>query len=442
MDELSYPDSAMKNFKVAEETAAPDDYFNLGYAKMQMGGMYNDYYTIGGQETVKYEEALECFKKTKDSLYILICLNNLGCMYRETMPKKAESMLLEASSLARDLHDTIRMNYNNLSLVVHYFYQGRYEEARQRIWEISTFDANKSDFKAHFTAANVYARLSILDTAELYINRARQNCSDVGPLYRMYYLQSLSELALAKRDTVASIRLGLESQRIEDSLKSDNKKLEILHVEVSHDKETVTKKQNAHKNTISSYQWLIALLALVIVFLPVFLYRRAHHYDKLIQELKEENKNQSIDLKTLQQNINELKINDIELKGFIFSHIDMMCKVIEECYHLPQGPLSKEIRKIVRFQDKKSGIWSKLYQYLDLQYNNIMSETKERFPQLEEKDLLMIALTCMGYSCAQIAIVLDYSSSSGISTIRKRIAEKMGLECLLGEYIEQYKSKH
>ena len=104
--------------------------------------------------------------------------------------------------------------------------------------------------------------------------------------------------------------------------------------------------------------------------------------------------------------------------------------------------VSKEIRKIVRFQDKKSGIWSKLYKYLDLQYNNIMSETKERFPQLEEKDLLMIALTCMGYSCAQIAIVLDYSSSSGISTIRKRIAEKMGLECLLGEYIEQYKSKN
>lgn len=71
-----------------------------------------------------------------------------------------------------------------------------------------------------------------------------------------------------------------------------------------------------------------------------------------------------------------------------------------------------------------------------------MSDTMKRFPQLGEKELLMIALTCMGYSCSQIAIVLDYSNSAGISTIRKRIAKKMGLECLLSEYIEQYKSSH
>ena len=200
--------------------------------------------------------------------------------------------------------------------------------------------------------------------------------------------------------------------------------------------------QTSYHKTISSYRWLIALGFAVLIALACLYYRRGHRYDRLISELKEENENQLIDLETLQKNVNELKIKDIELKEFISSHIDMMCRVLEECYHTPQGRLSKEIRKIVKYQDEKSGIWNKLYQYLDLQYNNIMSDTMKRFPQLSEKELLMIALTCMGYSCAQIAIVLDYSNSAGISTIRKRIAEKMGLDCLLGEYIDQYKTSH
>lgn len=258
----------------------------------------------------------------------------------------------------------------------------------------------------------------------------------------MYRLESLSLLALSRKDTVSYLRLKNRSDLIADSLSSNSQKLDILHAEADYDNVLKIQHQTSYHKTISSYRWLIALGIAVLIALACLYYRRGHRYDRLISELKEENENQLIDLETLQKNVNELKINDIELKEFISSHIDMMCRVLEECYHTPQGRLSKEIRKIVKYQDEKSGIWNKLYQYLDLQYNNIMSDTMKRFPQLTEKELLMIALTCMGYSCAQIAIVLDYSNSAGISTIRKRIAEKMGLDCLLGEYIDQYKTSH
>jgi cbb3-type cytochrome oxidase subunit 3 len=261
----------------------------------------------------------------------------------------------------------------------------------------------------------------------------------------MHHLRCLSELALAKKDTVTSLRLGSESDSIENSLTSNNKKLDILHAEVNHDKESVQNSQRKHNSTVTSYQWLIAFLVFVSALILYWAYRRsqrnAHRYDAIISELKKENKDQSINLKTLQNNIDRLKIKDEDLKEFINSHNNMMREVIEECYHMPHGPLAKAIRKIIKYQDENSGIWSKLYSYLDMEYNNIMSETKKHYPQLDEKDLLMIALTCMGYSCAQIAIVLDYSSSSGISTIRKRIATKMGLNCLLGEYIKQSKSE-
>ena len=115
-----------------------------------------------------------------------------------------------------------------------------------------------------------------------------------------------------------------------------------------------------------------------------------------------------------------------------------MQEMIEECYHAPISVLSKNIQQIIKFQKKNKDKWMILYSYIDDENNNIMTNTRMRFPQLEEKDLLMIALTVLGYSCAQIAIVLGYSNATSISTIRQRIANKMGLDMSLTEYIEQF----
>ena len=75
-----------------------------------------------------------------------------------------------------------------------------------------------------------------------------------------------------------------------------------------------------------------------------------------------------------------------------------------------------------------------------MENNNIITETQKNFPQLDEKEIMMVALTAMGYSCAQIAIILGYSSAQGITTIRNRVAKKMGINCRLVEYVEKFKT--
>lgn len=444
LKELGFPDSAMLSFKKAEEIAASDDYDNLGYIKLQMGALYNDYYSLDGEETVKYEEALECFKKAKDSVYILLCLNNLGCLYRASNPQKAESLLLEASRIARQLHDTITIAYNDLSRMVLYFHQGKYENARRLMWELSSFDIYKKDYKMCFTAANVYARLGVLDSAEMYLNLALQNRNDDEAVYRMYHLRSLSELALARKDIATSLSYGNESDRIEDSLTSNDKKLEILQAEVSHDKKVVEKSQYKHKSTVNSYQWLIELLVCVSAFILFSVYRmgqrKAHRYDSIISDLKEEITNQSINMNTLQNNISHLKISDKRLKDSLYSHMKHMSTIIEECYHCPNSALSKSIKNIVHYQEKNRDLWENLYIYIDLEHNNIMKETKQHYPLLNDRDLLLLALSCLGYSCAQIALIMGYANATTIGGNKQRLARKMGLEGSLKDYIEDYKS--
>ena len=46
LEELGKPVEAMEQYKLAEETAAPTDYFNLGYANLRMATLYNSEFDI------------------------------------------------------------------------------------------------------------------------------------------------------------------------------------------------------------------------------------------------------------------------------------------------------------------------------------------------------------------------------------------------------------
>ena len=434
MEELGHPDSAMYYYKSAEATAAPDDYFNLGYSKMRMGSLYNDYYSMNGREIEKYEEAIHYFRMSCDTAYLLTAMNNLACFYRDSKPKEAETLLMQASEIAISINDTNKLNYCKSALTLLFFYQERYEEAQQLIRQVI---ANPnlilgSDF--FFSAANVYSRLGLRDSALLFLNYAKQ-ISDDSDFKRINYLYSLSELALADGDTITYLRLSQESEFIADSLKSNVEKLIIYNVDQEYDKEvakSIKKKQVLTK-------WLsIAMLIMSFVMLIVILlvhYRKSHRYDQLVNELKQEaieaNSQQSFGFKPA--------ITDQHLRNFVNEHTAMMRDVIEECYHAPTSILSKNIQKIIKYQEKNKDAWVNLFPYIDMENNNIITETQKNFPQLDEKEIMIVALTTMGYSCAQIAIILGYSRAQGITTIRNRVAKKMGIDCRLMEYIEKFK---
>ena len=120
----------------------------------------------------------------------------------------------------------------------------------------------------------------------------------------------------------------------------------------------------------------------------------------------------------------------------------MMRKVIEACYHSPTNVLANEIKNIVEFQSKNKNNWDKLYVFIDKEFNGIMKYTQENHPQLNERDLLLLALTCMDYSCAQIAIIMGYANASTIGGNRQRLARKMKLSGSLNDYILQFKNSN
>lgn len=67
-----------------------------------------------------------------------------------------------------------------------------------------------------------------------------------------------------------------------------------------------------------------------------------------------------------------------------------------------------------------------------------MTITRKKYPHLNDKDMLLLALSCLGFSYVQIAIIMGYSNHTSIGTLKYRLAEKMNLEGSLNDYINDY----
>ena len=436
MEELGLPDSAMLYYKQAEAVADTADYFNLGYVKMRMGTLYRDHYSFDGLPEQKFEEAIECFRRTDEKHYLLVCSIDLAALYRLNNERGAHDLYAECMSLASELNDTVNYAICLKGLTGLYYFCKRYEQGRVVTQRVMKNFSDYIDESFCCNASKIYAKSGMLDSARYFFNLVGDVNRD-SPIQRTTYLECLSELALAQKDTLEHLRLGKELDDIVDSLMVDKKRQQILAIEneFENGSKAQLKKQQMRKVLL-----LTSLVFLIVLIATALIYRNKHRYIQLINDLMEESENHVSDINTLRHNIYQLKIRDSQLKEFITSYIELMGDVTEACYHSPKNVLSNEISRLFQIKEENKDRWVELYSYIDNEYNQIITDTINKYSQLNDRDILLLALTCLDFSCAQIAIITGYSNATSISGNRQRLAKKMGLDHSLQEYINQYKS--
>ena len=450
-DVFGMPDSAMIYYKWAELYANEKDYFNRGYAQFSMGKLYSNNQAYDGREIEKLKQAVDNFRKSGNNHYLIIGLKTLGTQYRYRNAEKAEETLKEAITLSQKESDTVNYIHSVGNLAYLYFMQSAdvekdskdsanvllnnaYQQL-QKVLILNQLDSLWLTDTEYATFASVYANLGKVDSASIFIEKAKQiHGQNPSYLKTNNYLEPMSLIAKAKGDMYDYYRLSHESDSISFSAIRTPIIINIMNAELDCEQQ-YTVKQDSDRRT---RYYIMAGVMLLLSLLALLFYRRSHHYDKLVLELKDLSSSQLKDLTGMQQNISELKINDERLKGFITSHMDMMREMIDACYHEPNNRIAENLKRIVKFQDSNRENWEKLYDYIDMEHNNIMSRTREQYPQLNDKDLMLLALTCMGYSYIQTAIIMGYSNATSVSVIKQRLAKKMGLEGNLNEYIEQF----
>ena len=440
MEELGKPDTAMLSYKRAElEALEKRDIFNVGYARLRMGVLYNEHHAYDGRDIEKFEQALDCFKATNNIDYQIVCLQKLGANYRQTNPDKAQKAISEAISLAQEKTDTGKI-INAVSELAQLYFRLENNKsnktAYQQLQQIKALDPKgyyrSSNRILSYRFANIYSAMRMPDSAMYYLQFVENQ--KLSQKDSIQYLEALSNIAKAKGDSITYLKLINECNNLTFSILSDPDILDIMYAENAIDQEYAQKEEAKQRKIFA----IVASVILALLALALLFYRRAHRYDRLVLELKDQSQSQMNDLTGLQGNISEMKINDERLKGFIASNMGMMREMIEACYHEPNNRIAENMKRIVKFQDSNRDNWVKLYDYIDLEHNNIMTRTRQQYPQLNDRDLLLLALTSMGFTYIQTAIIMGYSNATSVSVIKQRLAKKMGLDCSLNEYIEQY----
>jgi len=223
---------------------------------------------------------------------------------------------------------------------------------------------------------------------------------------------------------------------MQDSIQRLDATLKISQVEDSHNQLTLQQGRIKHRRT---GLWLITSVVILLgslIALCYLHYWRIHRYDRLIADLRGATSTHIRELDDLQCRIKELDIRDSKLNDFINSQIVLFREVIEQCYKIPNTNLVKQFREVLTYQENNKEKWGALNEYIDMRYHHFLSDTLKHYPQLNERDTMLIALTIMDFSCAQIAMVMGYANPSSIGPLRQRVAKKMGLECTLKQYID------
>ena len=438
---LSKPaDSAMWYYKQADVNAAKNlDYFNMGYARLRMGKLYWRHSAYDGRDIEKLGQALDYFQKAQNTKYQIVCLKELGAMYRSKDMKKAQELLNQAITLAENEKDTVRLKASLSNLAYAYFMESSKDKtanrkAYQTLQRIKSLGMNGLSSTDFTTFASVYANSGKPDSAEHYLQYATLSNKDDSTLY----VEAQSRIALARGEINNYFRFS----HISDSMSFEKLRqpgiVDIMYTELSFDKEHDKQLEQDRRKRSYIIAAIVGAIILSLLLLALLLYRRSHRYDRLIVELKDQSESQMNDLTGLQDNISEMKIKDEQLKDFISSNLGMMREMIEACYHEPNNRIAESMKRIVKFQDSNRDNWTKLYDYIDMEHNDIMTHTRNNYPQLDDRDLLLLALTCMRYSYIQTAIIMGYSNATSVSVLKQRLAKKMGLDCSLNDYIERY----
>ena len=434
LQEFKQLDSAMFYYKRAELYADEDDHFNRGYAQLRMGSLYTSYKAYDGRDLEKYEDAVASFRKTDNRHYLIISLRDLGALYRFRKVNEAEQTLNEAIELSHNEQDTDNYIQCISHLAYLYFMQDDNGKAYKQLQRIKALKLYDLDINIYRTFACVYANIGKPDSALWFMNLATQQFNNDSLFHKTSdYLVPMSQIAKVEGNMLEYYRLSHENDSIDNAIRRNQDIVKIMYSELDCAQQ-FQKEQDKHRR---NRYYIMAGFMLLMLLLALMFYRRAHRYDKLVLELKDQFSSQMNDLTSMQQNISEMQINDERLKSFISSHMEMMREVIDACYHEPNNRIAENMKRIIKFQDSNRDNWVKLYDYIDLEHNNIMTRTREQYPQLNDKDLLLLALTCMGYSYIQTAIIMGYSNATSVSVLKQRLAKKMGLECTLNEYIEQ-----
>ncbi len=446
-EELGHPQQAMQYYLEAEDTADPNDHFNLGFTNLRMASLYQDEFTTDSTDLVRLKQALPHFKAINDIYYQAVCLTNIGGLYRVNNNDSALRYIQQAINFSK-VHGLTYNFFEALEkLCGLYYVTNEYEKAKDVAMQIYLENQGIYYGKQYLSFAVMsYAKLGMVDSAEYYLKLLPAPQTQVDSI--MYH-KALLAIAESKGEDKSVISHYLKSDEITDSIIVQSK-AELLKTTEQQYKTNHLKRETEKAKGKLWFLWtLIALIALFTCYVTYrFLKERV-----LMSQLNKENHNISQMLASLQEKANKLEQKAKENQADAIPAdraIDCEMAILTELkdklsfsrkLSFKDVLFSHGISTKLTLKPLSPDFWNNLLQVANIKTKGLISYLNDNY-DCKPKDLHFISLVSLGFSNQIIQQCMDYSNIKTVSAYKSTIIKNItGKNKTLNLFIADFKNQ-
>ena len=471
--ELGNLDKAVTSLRQAEDLSGDNDLKTRALAKMMMGELYQS--QVIGAKTLgasKYREALALFKDLDDKPNQIICLSELGGLYRINSEKQDSAIYYINAAINLSIQE-IKPQYvvaNLFSRAEYRAARGDYQGAKDDAVEAISWKGKlKIHPRIHYTAASAYLQLGRLDSARYYLEHAPEMTTVADSI--MYY-QLLADFARREGKVDDAINYLNKTHNLADSVAMNSMNDKLLEVEKKYDSQHAALENallnSRLKETLLGLA-LLALTALALAFL-VWRYRNRLKIQQTEYELQKADLDQSIaSLQHMQETIinyeqslkdaqteyqgNEARMSHAiaaleakkqqsdELRAIVDNQMQVVHQLLQWSYECNETTFAKRFNKLMTMRgpdEVGASYWENLQSLANDLYDNVLIKAQEAAGgTLREDEINLIALTCHGFSRTVIMICMRYRNLRTVSNKKIQIAHKLNVNSL-DEFLQPF----
>ena len=274
---LGDPEKAVDCYNMADESADRQDIANKAYAKLRLGALYHGY-VVGAKRIAveKYFEALQLYRLLSDKHYELLCLTNIGAIYRDSKEKEKQDSALYYIDSAIDLAQNQNEAYFIFTNLYHKaeFYElfkQDYLNAKNFAVQAIRIGGREIDHpRAHYCAAKSYIKLGQIDSALYYLNRSPESASANDSI--MYY-NLLADISRFRNDNESWLNYHDKAHAMADSILIGSLNAKLLTIEKKYDLQKEELKNVTLRSELKGAWLTVALSLLAALALIHFLWR-------------------------------------------------------------------------------------------------------------------------------------------------------------------------
>ena len=274
---LGEPEKAVDSYNKADESADKHDIANKAYAKLRLGVIYQGY-AVGAKKIAleKYFEALQLYRLLPDRHYELLCLTNIGAIYRDFKEEEKQDSALYYIDSAIDLaqkQNEVFFIFSNLYHKAEFYelFKQDYLNAKNFAVQAIRIGGREIDHpRAHYCAAKSYIKLGQIDSALYYLNRSPESASANDSI--MYY-NLLADISRFRNDNESWLNYHDKAHAMADSILIGSLNAKLLTIEKKYDLQKEELKNVTWRSELKGAWLTVALALLAALALIHFLWR-------------------------------------------------------------------------------------------------------------------------------------------------------------------------